>query len=187
MADDKLEGESPIEGLGRAYESAAPDPRMEERVVSELTRRGLIRPVMRGRRWPIGIAASLLIAFGAGWGAARWTTTRMPVSARSDASPNRWVMLLYQGDSRPTIQLADFRDWAAEAKDSGVVIKGERLENGGWAVSWANPAGHWSDTTAVSGYFVVQASDYEKALRVARTCPYVKNGGKVELRKIVPS
>jgi hypothetical protein len=186
MADENIDNEKPVEGLDRLYERATPSAHLEDRVVDALAGKGLLLRVSPFRRLrPLAIAAGVLLCFAAGWGTAR-VSTPSTAANRSD----RYVMLLYQipgGQPHDLERVAEYRNWAAQAKDSGVVITGERLDNGGWALSWDVPMGHWSDTTAVSGYFVVQASDYKKALTIARTCPHVKYGGKVELRKIIPT
>jgi hypothetical protein len=188
MADENIENEKPVDGLDRLYQRAMPSAHLEDRVIDALASKGLLRRVSPMRRLrPLAIAAALLLCFAAGWGSARVSSgAGTPDESRKD----QFVMLLYQiPGSKPhdLERVAEYRSWAAQAKDSGVVITGERLDDGGWALSWDVPMGHWSDTTAVSGYFLVQASDYNKALTIARTCPHVKYGGKVELRKIVPT
>jgi len=185
MPDDRKETDQPVEGMGDAFRDAVPDGALEERVVGELSRRGLLAPGARARRpWPLAIAAAVLLAFGAGWMTARETLNpRQPAVAQT----GRWVMLLYRipGEKPASERVAEYRSWAAEAKDSGVVVSGEKLDNGGWALSWDRSS--WSDSADVSGYFVVQATDADKAMRIARSCPHVKYGGKVELRRIVPT
>jgi hypothetical protein len=186
MADENIENERPVDGLDRLYERVTPNAHLEERVVGALAAKALVHRASPFRRWrPIGIAAAVILSFGIGWGSSRLASTPQ-VSAKTD----RWVMLLYQtpgAASHDPERVAEYRTWAAQARDSGVVITGERLDNGGWSLSWDVPQGHWFDSTAVSGYFVVQASDYQKALTIARTCPHVKYGGKIELRRIVPT
>lgn len=186
MVDENMDNERPVDGLDRLYQGVKPSSRLEDRVVDALAGKGLLQPASPFRRWRgIGIAAAILLSFAVGWGSAS-------LSAPSVATPrtDRFVMLLYQipgGDTRQAERVAEYQSWAAQARDSGVVVSGERLDKGGWALSWDVPMGHWSDTAAVAGYFVVQASDYNKALTIARTCPHVKYGGKVELRRIIPT
>jgi hypothetical protein len=186
MVDENVENERPVDGLDRLYQRATPRSHLEDQVVNALAGKGLLRPVSPFRRWrPVAIAAALLLSFGVGWGSSRFSATPA-TTARAD----RWIMLLYQvpgSEAHELERVAEYRSWAAQARDSGVVVTGEKLASGGWSLSWDVPQGHWFDSTAVSGYFVVQASDYEKALTIARSCPHVKYGGKVELRRIVPT
>jgi hypothetical protein len=185
MPDDKRDIDQPMEGMGGAFHDAAPDPRLEDRVVAELSKRGLLAPAARPRRpWSVAIAAAVVLAFGAGWLTARETMISSPASL---AQTGRWVMLLYRipGEKPEAERLAEYQSWAAQAKDSGVVVSGEKLDNGAWALSWDRSS--WSDSADVAGYFVVQAADADKAMRIARSCPHVKYGGKVELRRIIPT
>ncbi len=37
---------------------------------------------------------------------------------------------------------------------------------------------------AIGGFFVIRAESYEQAVRIARTCPHLDYGRKIELRQI---
>ena len=39
----------------------------------------------------------------------------------------------------------------------------------------------------VSGYFIVSASDYDDAVRIASGCPHLELGGRIEVREIEPT
>ena len=184
MPDDRIENEPPVEGVNRLYDGQSPGPQVEQRVISALRREGLLQPTLLRRVRPLGVAATILLAFATGFGTARWSAERPPATA----SQAQWVMLLYAGpDAQAPERVAEYNAWAEQVRDSGVVISGEKLARGGYALAWDSPQGHWSDNTDISGYFVVRAPDYERALRIARTCPHIRYGGKVELRQIVPT
>lgn len=36
----------------------------------------------------------------------------------------------------------------------------------------------------MGGYFIVRASSYEEAVEIARTCPHLKYGGRIEVRQV---
>ena len=92
-----------------AFGDAVPDPRLEEKVVGELSRRGLLSPAARARRpWPLAIAAAVALAFGAGWVTARAISIPRQYAV---APTGRWVMLLYRipGEKPATEQVAEYR------------------------------------------------------------------------------
>jgi hypothetical protein len=39
----------------------------------------------------------------------------------------------------------------------------------------------------IGGLFAIKADDYEKAVEIARECPHLKYGGRIELREIEPT
>jgi hypothetical protein len=176
-----------ISGLQR--ESPAPAA-VEERVVSALRARGVIRPD-RGRRsrrvWLAAAAAGLLAAgflLGRGF---------RPGRAPGSASPRFVLFLLRGAESIPegpgeeAARVAEFRAWARGLAGAGRFVTGEKLEDRGERIEGASPAPPVAgDEDEIRGFFVISASGFEDALAVARGCPHLRHGGRILVRPIAP-
>jgi hypothetical protein len=53
--------------------------------------------------------------------------------------------------------------------------------------STVNPDGSVTkeSTTAMSGYTIIEADSMEKALEIARACPFLDHGGSLEVSELV--
>lgn len=138
------------------------------------------QPPSRLARWGPGCAAAIVLLLGAGFLAGRLTAAG---SQPADAGGGRQFLLLIRG-SAPERQAADaqlFREYAAW---------GQRLANDGALIAAAELAdeARWvrgvDDDDALSGFFLIRASDLGEAERIARSSPHVAYGGTVEIRPI---
>jgi hypothetical protein len=109
----------------------------------------------------------------------------------------RFVLLLYEDEgfaptAPPADLVAEYGQWAANARSDGVAIGGEKLDDRGWVLEPgalppdAREPDH-PDLGRMTGYFVISASDEAEALAIARTCPHLRHGGRVVVRGIVPT
>ena len=193
----------------RALEALRDGPRapveLEGRVVSALRARGLLdgaKPARGGstaasswRRWSIaaGLAASVL-AFAGGW----WARGAVPVAGAGAvvgggterATADRYVLLLHDtGRALPASEearlVAEYTEWARELRSRGMAIDGEKLEDARWLLG---PGGRREEPGlargALAGYFLLATADPAAALAVAESCPHLRHGGSVELRRI---
>jgi hypothetical protein len=101
-----------------------------------------------------------------------------PASTVSGVSPE---------DLRERIQR--YRTWNQEMTRSGKVLGGEKCADGGlWlrpdGETRTAPAGENGHGDVVSGYFLIQANDYQEASEIGRSCPHLAYGGTIELRQI---
>ena len=198
MNDDREVELSPAErsALEALREGPAPPGELETRVVAVLAAEGLLGP----RREPAGaraaggwrrlslaagIAASLA-AFGLGW----WTRGATPAVAGPETAGDRYVLLLHEtGRALPASEearlVAEYSAWAVELRRQGVVIDGEKLDEPRWLLG---PGGRREERGptrgALAGYFLLDAADAAAALALAETCPHLRHGGSVELRRI---
>ena len=184
--------------LAALRQGPAPPAELEGRVVGALRAQGLLEGgsqagarvagAARWRRWTIaaGLAASLA-AFGAGW----WARSAVPGAAPgASASADRYVLLLHDtgrvlAAAEEERLVAEYAGWAADLRTRGVVIGGEKLEDARWLLG---PGGSREEagpaSGAVAGYFLIEAADPAAALAVAESCPHLRHGGRVELRRI---
>ena len=81
--------------------------------------------------------------------------------------------------------VAEYAGWAADLRRRGVAIDGEKLEDERWLLG---PEGgrerRGPARGALAGYFLIEAADPDAALAVAESCPHLRHGGSVELRRI---
>ena len=79
--------------------------------------------------------------------------------------------------------------WSQGLIESGRLVQGEKLrDEGGIHLSRNGVAdGPYSETKEVlSGFFQVEASGYEEAAEIAKTCPHLEYG-RIEVREIEPT
>lgn len=149
--------------------------------------RELARHSRRSRRSAVLRAAVVLLSVGAGTALGRWALPDRRVAAGSGASiEGSAFLLLIRGDEPnrrvPEARLVrEYSEWAAALRGEGRLLAAEKLrDDGGRWVSGAD------STTAVSGFFVIVAADYDDAVRVARASPHVAYGGAIEVRAVDP-
>ncbi|HEX4083451.1 MAG TPA: YciI family protein [Chthoniobacteraceae bacterium] len=80
--------------------------------------------------------------------------------------------------------------WFNRLKDEGFVLGGNPLEPNGKVVSGAGGQivtdGPFSEAKeAIGGYFLIEAGSLEQAANLARECPGLSYGAKVEVRPVM--
>jgi hypothetical protein len=169
--------------LLRARVEVAPPRAVEEQTVAALRQRGLIRPSRRPLYAVAGLAAAgvLLVAGVA------WVMTHRPSpagTAVSVATGPRYLLLLYAG-SEPIGGTAEQRrreysQWARDIASRGVAISGEELGDETLVVG----AGGADGGAQPRGFFIVEAPDMPSAQRLASSCPHLRYGGRIVIRRI---
>jgi hypothetical protein len=81
----------------------------------------------------------------------------------------------------------DYVAWRAE----GRLKAGEKLTNDGGKVLLSEAGrivvtdGPFAESKELlGGFYLIAAEDYDEACRIARSCPHLKYGGRIELRQI---
>ena len=84
-----------------------------------------------------------------------------------------------------------FKSWFDGLTAEGKVKSGHPLERGGKVVSSKNgrvisdgPFPESKET--IGGYFLVEVANEEEAVTIARNCPTLEYGGRVEVRQVAP-
>ncbi len=170
--------------------AAGPEPpaSVREATLRRLSEAGLLRET--GRRVPPGpsrllAAAAALLLFAAGLAAGLRLGSP---SARTPSSPlPRFALFLYDAPDEKALtgaqmlaRVDEYRNWARGVRAAGREISGEKLESEGRVLGPPAPDGGWP----LDGYFVISAPDMDAAVAVARSCPHVKHGGRIEVRAI---
>jgi hypothetical protein len=89
--------------------------------------------------------------------------------------------------------IVEYNEWAGGLAQQGKLVGGEKLkEEGGKVLRLQGKQvnvvdGPYSETKEViGGYFIVKAGSYDEAAEMARTCPHLKYGPKIEIREVDP-
>ena len=77
------------------------------------------------------------------------------------------------GDHAP-----EYGAWARKSR----LVGGEELSGDGWVLDARSAERRRA--TDVDGYFLIRARDDAEALRIAKTCPHLRHGGTLELRRV---
>jgi hypothetical protein len=180
-----------LERLRAARADGVPPPGLEDDTVILLRERGLVRrgrltavPVASAfrRKWVtaaglIGVAAALVIAVV-------WGITNNRAAPAVPTGP-RFVLLLYAGTDPAAAaaesRRAEYAAWARDVASRGVAISGEELSDETREVGPS--AGPTVDLPR--GFFVVSAADLDSARQIASTCPHLRYGGRIVVKRIV--
>lgn len=160
---------------------------LERKVVSALKAQGLIgSQTLFGQVWKYAAAAVLLIGvFGLGF----WAKGRTERAQSSTGQQRTYALFLYepagqfQADSG---HVQEYIAWITAVRSSGRVASGEKLKDGGSTLQLRDGKLQIEegDPSALGGYFLIHASNYEEALKIASGCPHLKHGGVIALREI---
>ena len=87
--------------------------------------------------------------------------------------------------------IQEYQAWSASIGKAGKLVGGHKLtdEGGrlltGWGEEFSVTDGPWAETKEViGGLFHISAADYGEAARLAASCPHLKYGGRIELRRV---
>jgi hypothetical protein len=184
-----------------------PPPELRGVVADRLRADGLLRT--RGMRphlfgLPVArLVASLVFAFVLGGGLGWWGGTRStgpaPIETPALNGPSRFVLLLYEGPeyqalgSSPPEIVQEYTAWARMLEGSGSLVMADKLADDARVIE---PTGRAvgavpvnsplvsGELGIITGFFIVYASSYEEAQRIAASSPHVRHGGRIIIRRI---
>jgi hypothetical protein len=78
--------------------------------------------------------------------------------------------------------------WARSVLGLQRYVISNKLAMGGWVVTPSRVAGlsPVDLRDAPDGFFVIRAASDQEALRLARSCPFLRHGGRIDVRRINP-
>lgn len=106
-------------------------------------------------------------------------------------SEDQFLLLLWSSGSAAVdhgvdSRVAEYSQWAKSLRESGVRISGEKLASD--MVVLEPQSAHTPPEVAtgprIGGFFMFHASSMEKALEIAGSCPHLKHGERIEVRRI---
>lgn len=177
--------------LDRLAASFVPPADLEARVVTTLRQQKLLASSPFSRRLGltlIRVAAALLI-FLAGVACQRWLLPSFSKAA-IDSRPRYVLLLISRSDLvlTPEVEaqrVEEYSHWARQLAQVGDLEVGEKLAD---ARQLVGPQPADSDAAErVAGFFIVRAAGPEEAQRIALSCPHLRHGGRIELRRIEPT
>jgi hypothetical protein len=98
-------------------------------------------------------------------------------------------VFLFHGGIAPRAEaekyIQDFRSWTSELAQKGILTGGLPLARSGKIVSQNTVDSFQFSQDSVSGYAEVEAASLDEALEIAKGCPSIHYGGKVEVRDLM--
>ena len=188
-----------------------PPAALEDRVTRRLALRGLLaaggRPGARhtgggglGLRWGGLAAAAALLSLATGFLVGR-ASSHAPATGAAAAVPSQYALLLYEteGYDAPVgaeglVRYREYSRWVAEARRRGQFVTGEDLAvEHGWVMApgperpLLRPGTATDSPAALSGIFLITASEPEQALALAESLPHLRHGGQVVVQPVLPT
>ncbi len=87
--------------------------------------------------------------------------------------------------------IGEYISWRKKVAEDGKLIGGEKLtDEGGKHLSMAGGEIRVTDgpyaevKEALGGYFAIKATDYDEAVEIAKSCPHMIYGSRIEVRQI---
>lgn len=111
----------------------------------------------------------------------------------------QYLLLLHERPATPDAMspeemqrvIEEYRTWSQSMGQTGKLVGGHKLtdEGGrtlsGWENEFSVTDGPWAEAKEViGGLFHINARDYDEAARLSASCPHLKYGGRIELRRI---
>jgi hypothetical protein len=178
--------------LARLPRELPPPKGLEARVVAALRDRGWLAPARpRPNPWRLGgaVAAGLALLL-----AGFWLGRQEGRRSQALAVPSYLLMLRESADFNrerwsDARLVAETAAWARHQLGARHFVVGEKLDMGGWAVKPSRVAAMspLALQDPAGGFFVIAASSDQEALGIARSCPILRHGGWIEVRRIHPT
>jgi hypothetical protein len=80
-------------------------------------------------------------------------------------------------------RVKEYGAWARAQRAAGRLLEGEKLEEDGVRLE-GERATSQASAGDPRGYFIVAAPSLEDALRIAKSCPHLRHGGRIAVRRI---
>jgi hypothetical protein len=193
MSEDSTQNDlSPEElnDLRALRDGLNPPATLESLVVRSLRQKGRLRRRNVLPRF-LAVAAAFLLLVG-GWYAGR----TFPFTHAATSQP-RFILLLESSDHSTPPQIAhdsqeeqklaqEYIQWARSVRASGRSVTGERLADSGEALDMRGTAEEqWKPSSgSLQGFFIISAANLAQATDLARQCPHLRYGGRIEVRPI---
>jgi hypothetical protein len=156
------------EALRALKHDEEPPLRIETAVVQKLKRDGVIRS-SRSRAPILAAVAAAIVAFAVGLSVPR----AQKVASPAPTGP-RFAILLYPGTipADAPKRRDEYAAWARQIAAGGTSVQGEQLGD------------EADDPSGPRGFFIISAPDADRARAIAATCPHLKYGGRIVVRRI---
>jgi len=169
-------------------EKYIPPEKLERKILTSLKSKGEIKEMAKtnfAKTISLSFAVILLIA-------ASFIIGKRSAIVPNAESKNLYAMFLYNNNvsgEDEEQKINEYHEWLVNLKAQGKTAKGDKLEDNGMFVNKTEDQiainnVEFNNSEFISGYFIIEAADYDEMLAIAKECPHVKYGGKVQIRKI---
>jgi len=174
------------ETMKKLYGELTPPPELESRTVGALKRRGMFgfpaaNPWPRRMVFLTGAAALYLLGL--------FSPSVVGVFETARPASGEYLLLLHETPASMSASEADqvreYTMWARQLAEAGALKSGEKLGETVSSLTGDGPSvSGKAGVGDVSGFFLLYAPTFEDAMAIARTCPHLRYGGSIELRRI---
>jgi len=161
-----------------------PPSRLKARVEESLRNRGVLQSARRPSRLTFAAGVGGLALIGAAFMIGRLSGGR----GGDAVGPPRYALLLYEDSTFTTsvpeqALVAEYSAWASDLGRRGIVVSGEKLGPA------AARLGAWGRDVreGLSGFFIISAASDSAAAAIANSCPHLRHGGRIVVRRIDPT
>jgi hypothetical protein len=153
-------------------------------VKARLAAAGMLAPPRTLRSYRRALFAASLALLLVGFLLGRLQAPR----ASSERDMSRYILLLHADasfrlDHSVVVQTAEYARWAHRLGPE--VLSGDKLGDRVDQLTAADTTTSVAPPGFVAGFFVLRAASDARALAIARSCPHLAHGGRIELRKIM--
>ncbi len=184
--------DSRMKGLGKQINDPFPIPlQLEYKVILKLRDLGLLNNKKYFSVVSLKISFAILLIF---IGTLIGYTLNSGITGFAQSTyDSKYVLLLYNNNNltgTESERVTNYSAWVRKLAAEQKVVSGEKLRSTGFLLSSSGISSKASGDSiyvnprTMSGYFVIQANNYEEALIIAKSCPHIKYGGKIEVREI---
>jgi len=169
-----------VEAFENLPKENIPPKILEDNTIKALKSKRLIMNTNLFRKYWRPVAAAILF-FVIGNLSASWFADLDQVQI---ANSSRFILMLHEDDNfRGNNELSEeYYQWLLGIKEQERSITGEELDYG---AHWLNDNNEVSGTDLVTGFFILEANSMEEAVKISKTSPHLKYGGRIEVRKII--
>ncbi|QSE95864.1 YciI family protein [Fulvivirga lutea] len=155
--------------------------RLKNKVTDRLIQLELIKKETKMKQIHIYWAAATITALVCGL----FIGTTFQDSTTPPTDMNQYALFLYENESFAAANMSDlveeYTNWAIKMSEKGKLSGAEKLADNG---KWLGNQSTRNSNSALSGYFIILANDFDEALAIAEKHPHVGYGGGVEVRPI---
>src|SRR5262245_29518627 len=179
MSDDFQLSDEERARLERLKRDLLPPSHIEADLIEALRRRGLVRD--RSGRWQMLVTVTAALAAGliAAVLVYRQLDSRAPVNQPES------VLLLYagaDGGAWPS-RREEYTAWARTVAAQGTTISGLELVEPSEQIAVLPDGPERGVPDQPRGFFVIRARDLDAARQIASSCPHLRYGGRIVLRR----
>jgi len=182
MTDQNHHQPDELREIQNAARQAVPPTELRDRVIDRLKSDGIIKNHQNHYTNLVWRAAAAILLFGLGFGTNAILHPAFVLLLEEDSS------FQHAPTGSESVRVNEYRDWAIGIAQSGHAISGEELSaenltivstNGAVAIESIDPT-----EPRVGGYFVIRAQSLEQAAQLASSCPHLRYGGRVVIRRV---